>query len=67
MARRSKKKSKYKKRVIKKLRKNKSSKRIKKNKKVESNSELVIKTKNEWIKKALINKSGYETKYKKSV
>ena len=64
MARRSKKKSKYKKKIIKKSKKNKISKRTKKNKKVETSSELVIKTKNEWIKRALINKSGYQVKYK---
>ena len=67
MARRSKKKSKYKKKIIKKYKKGKISKRFKKNKKIEANIELVIKTKNDWIKKALINKSGYEAKYKKSI
>ena len=67
MARRSKKKSKYKKKIIKKSKKSKISKRIKKNKKIEASSELVIKTKNDWIKRALINKSGYEAKYKKSI
>ena len=67
MARRSKKKSKYKKKITKKSKKGKISKRFKKNKKIEANSDLVIKTKNDWIKKALINKSGYEAKYKKSI
>tara|TARA_Y100001936_G_scaffold38374_1_gene36523 strand:- start:182 stop:2227 length:2046 start_codon:yes stop_codon:yes gene_type:complete len=67
MARRSKKKSKYKKKIIKKSKRSKISKRIKKNKKIETSSELVIKTKNDWIKRALINKSGYEAKYKKSI
>ena len=56
MARRSKKKSKYKKKIIKKSKKSKISKKNKKNKKIEASSELVIKTKNDWIKKALINK-----------
>ena len=67
MARRTKKKSKYKKKIIKKSKKSKISKKIKRNKKIEASSELVIKTKNDWIKKALINKSGYESKYKKSI
>ena len=67
MARRSKKKSKYKKKIRKKSKKSKISKKIKKNKKIEASSELVIKTKNDWIKRALINKSGYEAKYKKSI
>ncbi len=67
MARRTKKKSKYKKKIIKKSKKSKISKKIKRNKKIEASSELVIKTKNDWIKKALINKSGYEAKYKKSI
>ena len=67
MARRSKKKSKYKKKIKKKSKKSKISKKIKKNKKIEASSELVIKTKNDWIKRALINKSGYEAKYKKSI
>ena len=58
MAKRSKTKSKIKQRTNKKL---------KKNKKTEVSSDLVIKTKKEWIKRALINKSGYESKYKKSI
>ena len=63
MAKRSKKKTK-KKRVFKKLKKRKKSS---KSKKVQSNSDLNIKIKSEWVKRALINKSGYEKKYKKSI
>ena len=39
-------------------------KRLKKvkSKKIE-NTELIYKTKSDWIKKAIINKSGYEKKY----
>ena len=59
MAKRSKKRSKTKKR------KNKSSK--KKVKKLETNQELIIKTKADWVNKALVNKSDYEKKYKKSL
>ena len=55
MAKRSKKKTKIKKRVIKKI------------KKTEIINELIIKTKKDWVKRALINKSGYEKKYKKSI
>ena len=57
MAKRSKNKSKRKKNSITK----------KKSKKIEISKELIIKTKSEWVKKALINKSGYEKKYKKSI
>ena len=66
MGKRSKKKSKTKKKTkpIKK-RKNKSSK--KKVKKLEANQELIIKTRADWVNKALINKSDYEKKYKKSL
>jgi acetyl-CoA synthetase len=60
MAKRSKKKVKARKR-----RKNKSSK--KKVKKLETNQELIIKTKADWVNKALVNKSDYEKKYKKSL
>ena len=60
MAKRSKKKTKARKK-----RKNKSSK--KKVKKLETNQELIIKTKADWVNKALINKSDYEKKYKKSL
>ncbi len=63
MARRSKKKSKTKKKVSKKPKKRKNSSIKKK----ETSNDLIIKTKNEWIKRALINKSGYEAKYKKSI
>ena len=66
MAKRSKKRSETKKRVkVKKKRKNKSL-----NKKVNelgANQELIIKTKAEWVNKALVNKSDYEKKYKKSL
>ena len=48
-----------------KKRKNKSSK--KKIKKLEINQELIIKTKADWVNKALVNKSDYEKKYKKSL
>ena len=66
MAKRSKKKSKTKKKIkARKKRKNKSSK--KKVKKLETNQELIIKTKADWINKALVNKSDYEKKYKKSL
>ncbi len=60
MAKRSKKKTKFKKRVSKKPKKVSL-------KKKDVESDLIIKTKKEWIKKALINKSGYEKKYKKSL
>ena len=49
----------------KKKRKKKSSK--KKVKKLEINQELIIKTKADWVNKALVNKSDYEKKYKKSL
>ena len=65
MAKRSKKKTK--KRVFKKLKKRKKSLIKKKNKKTESSSDLNIKIKSEWVKRALVNKSGYEKKYKKSI
>jgi len=66
MAKRSKKKSKTKKKIkARKKRKNKSSK--KKIKKLEINQELIIKTKADWVNKALVNKSDYEKKYKKSL
>ena len=57
MAKRSKKKSKTKRRL----------KAKKKVKKLETNQESIIKTKKEWINKALVNKSEYEKKYKKSL
>ena len=61
MAKRLKKKSKTKKRV----KKNKSPN--KKVKKLETNQELIIKTKKEWVNRALVDKSQYEKKYKKSL
>ena len=39
----------------------------KKTKYLEDKKELIIKTKTEWIKKALVNKSDYEKKYNKSI
>ena len=60
MTKRSKKKSKARKKI-----KNKSSK--KKAKKLEINQEVIIKTKADWVNKALVNKSDYEKKYKKSL
>jgi len=57
MAKRSKKKSKLKRRIKAKV----------KVKKLETNQDSIIKTKKEWINKALINKSEYEKKYKKSL
>ena len=59
-----------KKKKRKKIKKKKSlrKKRLRKNKvkKIE-NSELIYKTKSDWIKKAIINKSGYEKKYSDSI
>jgi len=66
MVRKFKKKSKTRKRVkSRRKRKNKSSK--KKIKKLVTNQELIIKTKAEWVNKALVNKLDYEKKYKKSL
>ena len=50
------------------LKKRKASK-IKFKKKVSKpqTDEIIYKTKKEWVKKALINKSGYEKKYKNSI
>ena len=50
--------------------KRKVKKRFKSKKKakyLEGKKELIIKTKAEWIKKALVNKSDYEKKYNKSI
>ena len=50
--------------------KRKVKKRFKSKKKakyLEDKKELIIKTKTEWIKKALVNKSDYEKKYNKSI
>ena len=63
MAKRSKKKLKSKKKV----KKRKKFLLKKRNKKTETSNDIIIKTKNEWIKRAVVNKSGYETKYKKSI
>ena len=65
MAKRLKKKSSKKKSSRKKSSKKKSSK--KKIKKLEINQEPIIKTKADWVNKALVNKSDYEKKYKKSL
>ena len=66
MVRKFKKKSKTRKRVkSRRKRKNKSSK--KKIKKLVTNQELIIKTKAEWVNKALVNKLDYEKKYRKSL
>ena len=66
MAKRSKQKSKTKKKIkARKKIKNKSSK--KKAKKLEINQEVIIKTKADWVNKALIDRSSYEKKYKKSL
>ena len=56
---------KNKKKVKKRKRKIKKSKSRKKS--TAGNQELFFKTKSEWINKALINKSEYEKKYKKSL
>ena len=46
----------------------KRKKRFKKNKFEKSkNSELIYKTKSDWIKKATVNKSGYQKKYSESL
>ena len=53
-----------------KKKKRKFKKRFKSKKKakhLEDKKELIIKTKTEWIKKALVNKSDYEKKYNKSI
>ena len=66
MAKRSKQKSKTKKKIKarKKIKKKSSKKKVKK---LEINQELIIKTKADWVNKALVNKSDYEKKYKKSL
>ena len=53
-----------------KKKKRKFKKRFKSKKKakyLEDKKELIIKTKTEWIKKALVNKNDYEKKYNKSI
>ena len=47
-----------------KIKKKSSRKKIKLNK---SETELIYKTRNEWINKAIVNKSAYEKKYKASI
>ena len=61
MARRSKKKT------SKKRKKSKSNSKSKKLKSPEKKQELIIKTRSDWIKKALINKKQYEKKYSYSL
>ena len=46
-----------------KVKKRKNKKKIKKN----VSQELIYKVKSDWIKKAVINKSGYEKKYSESI
>ena len=58
MARRSKKKTRF---------KRKSKKRVTKKKSNNTNQELIFKTKSDWIKKALINKKQYDKKYSSSL
>ena len=56
-----------KKKISKKKRKNKNKSKIKKLKSSEKNQELIIKTRSDWIKKALISKKQYEKKYSYSL
>ena len=66
MAKKNKKKHKFKKKVSKKS----STKKIKVKKKVSKNDlekELIFKTRPEWIKSALANKSKYQKKYSESI
>ena len=46
---------------------NKKKRKKKKLKKKNQSTELIFKTKSEWVKKSLINKSGYEKKYAQSL
>ena len=59
-----------KKKKRKKIKKRKSSRKkrfkVSKDKKTQ-NSELIYKTKSDWVKKATVNKSGYEKKYTESI
>ena len=64
MAKKKKKRSKKVKNRRKKIKNKSSKKKIKSNK---SETELIYKTRNEWIKKAIVNKSEYEKKYKASI
>ena len=49
-------------------RRSKKKKKVKKKFKVEeSQNELIIKTKSDWVKKSLVNKKGYEKKYNDSI
>ncbi len=59
-----KKKKKFVKKKRKKVKKYKSKQ---KNKLKSKNNELIYKIKNDWVKKALINKSGYQKKYNSSI
>ena len=67
MARRPKKKSKVKKRIFKKSKVKKRVFKKLRNKKNDKGNDLIFKIKKEWVKKALVNKSTYEAKYKKSI
>ena len=58
MARRSKKKTRF---------KRKSKRKVTKKKNNNTNQELIFKTKSDWIKKALINKKQYDKKYSSSL
>ena len=58
----TKKRSKVKRKTKKRSKVKKKTKKEKKN-----NQELLIKTKSEWIRKALVNKSEYEKKYNLSI
>ena len=64
MAKKKKKRSKKVKNRRKRIKNKSSTKKIKSNK---SETELIYKTRNEWIKKAIVNKSEYEKKYKASI
>ena len=60
----SKKKAKRKKNKVRKKKNKVSRKKLDTEKK---NEEIIYKTKSEWVKKSLINKSGYEKKYSQSI
>ena len=53
--------------MVKKSKKRKTAKKKKKFKAEESQKELVIKTKSDWVKKGLVNKKTYEKKYNESI
>ena len=64
MAKKKKKRSKKVKNRRKRIKNKSSKKKIKSNK---FETELIYKTRNEWIKKAVVNKSEYEKRYKASI